>query len=415
MRYTITFEPEDFGPGANWSQAAAVRVRPKGSAASRLVGLRRTRQVGTLDSETAMAWLLERVRALVEVGDLDFSSEISSVEWVDIRTSEVTELTLFGQRGKTCSWKYPTGRELYCTAAAEPRPDSGRMALARITRDGPTPPKDADYVVVDGRYGAPTHEANCVSCDVPDEGLLCANFSHPRKSVDFNSRLVNSGVVAICRKGENLAVLPYDAESSDLLPSMCRPGQNDCWERVISTGSITPTSTPATTAVLEAFDHLNAVWRANYGGIRVLRLKSAEETGGLALGAETKLDFANQVVRIGELISNLIVDGSLLPAPAEGKRLPAGGIARLRLWASTCVEEIDRPIAEAAIERLAAVMKVRQCFGHSDPADLARAFGLCGIEFPPTSWEKSWAALQNLTISALRELRGVVERMESSD
>ena len=148
---------------------------------------------------------------------------------------------------KACDYQITEQRDLYCAAAS--KDDKTRVGSAGI------------HMV------APTSQAICGNCALPDGRVLCSHLSHPSVAVlqalgAPTSRFLGS---ALCAQGE----------AGISVPQECRAGGHDCWRRVIEEPApllirSSPLSLP------EALDFLDATWRlaTKKSWCRLIRLRT---------------------------------------------------------------------------------------------------------------------------------------------
>jgi hypothetical protein len=324
------------------------------------------------DVELALrAWLLDRIRS----ADGDVGGGDSPI-WVDLGWNEDEELRPWINPDKSCEWQADTGRDLYCTAVSIK--DTGENRL------------------IDGLVAAPASREICGQCSIPDATTLCSAFSHPKTIAPRGTGRTFAG--ALCRVGKNGA-------QED--PASCRAGGHDCWHVEIEPEPIS--SVPISgTALLEAFDFLDAVWRARHGrNARLLQVRAVSGIGELALDCSTRQEFGQRVIKLADLLDRIDVPDEMLGSPGDDE-LPSGSMDRLGLWANqNLVGELGESAA-AAILSLRSARQLRVPFAHDKPEELPKRLGRLGIPFPP-DWAEAWVQVRRFTIDALTAFRNSVD------
>ena len=120
---------------------------------------------------------------------------------------------------KTCEYQIKEGRDLLCSAASEAN------ATVHSQRGF--------------QFIAPTTQALCRACGLPDTDYLCSHLTHPEVLArsDRGTLAVRQLVSGLCNIGHS------EVNQS---PERCRPGGHECWERLIeSMQQAIPTSAPA--------------------------------------------------------------------------------------------------------------------------------------------------------------------------
>ena len=132
-------------------------------------------------------------------------------------------------QGKTCEYQLKEGRELLCSAA------SADNASAHTQRGF--------------QFIAPTTQALCRACTLPDTDYLCSHFSHP-KVLGLRDR----GTVVTRQLAEGLCNI--GRHEVNQYPEQCRAGGHECWERLIESAQqalATSSSAPSETIMARIF------------------------------------------------------------------------------------------------------------------------------------------------------------------
>lgn len=360
MEYLIEY----VGRGLNDSGPMAVTVT-HGGRSREVIGP----WVGFGISDPHMARFLAQIEMEIEAGVLKVDG-----------TGEPHELDLhpadYGiaddQWRKSCTWQTLNGRDLYCLAVyiADKTIQSVRQ-------------------LANGMAAYETDLGTCTACRIPDERLSCDGLSHVKM---YPHQALGGGKLhhpariwgAACRLGNS------EIENVD----GCRPGVNHCWHRVVSMGSHVEASDNGF-HLLEAFDFLDSEWRHRHPGQRLFGPTSVAEASQLTQPVESRADFADQVVRLGQLLQGFKVDGSLFSAKAK-----SGALDRLRQW---CEEHA--PSGVGPVDELVAVNRLRNSLSHTDPPKVAQALARFSIGYPPSSYDEAWRAVVSHVAKAVRELR----------
>jgi len=381
MKFTIREIENNWQTAYAWSDGPVFEVTHAGG--SRLLfGLKTLRRFVDADADeftwdqAERAWLLQRLTALIEHQQLP-EREPGSIEWIEVNNAEMaSEIADLTATSKLCDWQVDTGRDLFCVAAKSS--------------------EDSELVELRGRPAAPTHEKNCLDCDVPDTRVLCSAFSHPRTVA--SNRLADTFDGAICRNGHGLI------EAS---PTQCQAGGHDCWERVVEPGPTQSKATVSPTELLEALDHLDAEWRAQHGKRHVLvRSKGAEAMGSLVLDCTDQAAFRDRVGRLGDVIDQLTVDDDLLADDP-----PLRSLARLDAWADARLPDRMQPDAKRAIGQLRSLKKLRDALSHSAHDKVPAAMSAVGVSHPVQSWPRAWNQVRLFAMESLHELRRIVRAL----
>ena len=147
--------------------------------------------------------------------------------------------------------------------------------------------------------------------------------------------------------------------------------------------------------LLEAFDFLDSEWRHLNPGKRLVVPTAIAEAAQLTGPVLTRADFRDQVVRVGELLQSLRVEGALFEAKAA-----SGAIERLRQWC-----EQHAPGGVGPVDRLAKINTLRNALSHPDPPKLTAALESINVSYLRDSWAEAWQRVMAHVDTALRDLR----------
>lgn len=324
---------------------------------------------------------IERALCSPESAELLLSDQDEHTTWrIDSASRHLlTEL----DQDKDCYYQERVGRDLYCAASSS-----------------------KDSTAVDSRgikTIAPTSRPLCNTCALPDTDYLCAHFLHPENIgvTVYEGGLIERRIVGgLCDAGQQSRLLAKPAD--------CRAGGHDCWQRLLdlaptrSTGPFLPHALP------QALDHLDAVWRLQFGKKRgLLHLASAGSTCGLVAEVGSRDDFGARVSELADTISHFRVpDDALPPGVLADERLRTGSLNRLEAALRHLLDDQLVPIT--AIRQLRNVTEVRVAFQHSgDASRMARAFTALGLQYPP-EWPEAWQQVHAAAVRALDEVRQAI-------
>ena len=316
-----------------------------------------------------MARLLQQLHAELRGGLVDVDGTLAD----HALELDSAEFELASDRWeKECVWQHDVGRDLYCTAVHR---DAATAAVIHELGD---------------QAGYETDLSTCHACEIPDERLLCAAFSHAKVYPDITMGPGKYGhpkeiLSASCRLGHDIIV-----ES----PEDCRPGGHKCWHQTVVEERWSPLPTDGL-HLLEAFDFLDSEWRHRHSGKPLVVPTSIAEAAQLIKPVLTRADFRDQVVRVGELLQKLKVEGTLFDTKAA-----SGAVERLRQWC-----EQHAPGGVGPVDRLAEINTLRNALSHPDPPKLAAALESINISYPPDSWAEAWQGVMAHVDTALRDLR----------
>ncbi|MBI3257058.1 MAG: hypothetical protein HYZ59_04645 [Actinobacteria bacterium] len=188
----------------------------------------------------------------------------------------------------------------------------------------------------------------------------------------------------------------------------CRPGGHDCWEQVVAPPPVGAAPSLGPLAILEAFDHLDAVWRARGANHpRLVELKSAYSTGILGLACTNRDEFQRFNGSLADLLDHMKIGDELLSQEAT-KQSRDGSLQRFKAWAMASLQEDDQAQAIEALKKLQQIRMLRNHFLHSGASSkLPNSLAVLGISYPP-DWGQAWEMVTHQTVDALRQLREAI-------
>ena len=278
---------------------------------------------------------------------------------------------------KTCRYQVTSDAEMWCSAAtSDDETTVGSKGL---------------------RLLAPTSMPICRRCALPASDYACDHLTHA--GVEGHRYLDGSWdrllVRALCEQGR-----PEVAN-----PEQCRADGHKCWVRTLPVSTDEHAAPVSPMGLVEAFDHLDAVWRLAFDRRPLLRLSRASSVAGMAMPCETRTDFAERVTDLADLLATLNVDDADIPEGTPTDRL-TGSLNRLEAALSGRLDEESLLRARDSISTLRTVSTIRNGFGHSGAAKkLPTAFGALGISYPPSSWPDAWDQVRSRTAAALIRIR----------
>lgn len=284
---------------------------------------------------------------------------------------------------KNCRYQFEQESDLYCSAAA-PNDEtvSGSVGLRRL---------------------APTSRPLCAACGMPDAEFVCSHLAH----AEVFGILASGGLIQRVFAGALCELNRPEIER----PGSCRAGGHDCWERVVSSEDRSFDTNLPPTALAEAFDHLDVVWRLAFGKSKgLLGLRTATDTVGLALPATSREELEARASDLAEVLDGLRVGDELLPSDLEDD-LRKGTINRLE----ACLKEQLPADSVAAlgepIKTLRALVGVRAAFQHANAAQrLPVVLHALGISYPLRDHGLAWGVMRARAVEALNTIRDTLRR-----
>ncbi|MEY2590530.1 MAG: hypothetical protein QOJ67_2514 [Acidimicrobiaceae bacterium] len=284
---------------------------------------------------------------------------------------------------KECSYQRSHAGDLYCAAADEDdQTVVGSEGLQRL---------------------APTTRPACRACNLPDTDHICSHLTHPRifarRAMGLNvpSRSVGS---AFCELGR-------DEVSS---PRLCRPGGNDCWQRLVPIDPDERSAKLAPLALHEALDFLDLAWRLAFDR-PLIGLTTTAGIASLALEPSSRSEVETRLSALGDVLHQLHVADELLPAAPDKKKV-TGSLNRVETCLRSRVVDAELEMALQALRTLRHVMRVRAGLQHAGArGGMETSFAQLAIEFPPQDWRVMWNELTARCVASLVALRDVVRRL----
>lgn len=387
---TVTFDDWFAPPGDNYSRCPRFLVHRGGSVFGVVVMLSGTggamlaAQLGLPSPHDAAAMqILDK--PLLEFGVRRIERSVVDGVWDDV-SSGVVELRVLDSdfaflqeliELKTCNYQVPEGPDLYCSAAGmNDETVVGSLGLRRL---------------------APTSRPTCLKCDLPDTDYICTHLVHPSVT---GPRMLGTG--SIPARGVREAACDLDRPEIQR-PSLCRPGENPCWERAVRVERAAVGVRYPPGALAEALDSLDTSWRLAFDNESIIQLRNASEIVGLGLNCTSLEEFKSRVSELSDLVKNFEVAAELLP---DGESVPRDQtLRRLRAALEPRVEPEELPTVVEAIADLQAINRIRVGYQHAGAADeLPTHYDRLGIASPSSDWEDTWDAVRARATAAIQTL-----------
>lgn len=305
----------------------------------------------------------EAVRRLESLG-----STLGEAETTLVLDATYADLDRAVSRGKVCDYQDRRGRDLVCLAAEH----------------------------AESQTAGTSRHACENQCPVPDSRVLCSLFMHTTITIERGGAPEPDVLNAVCDAGFDDKIR-YE--------NLCRPGENECWRRIIETSApnVAPPLPPL--ALPEAFDHLAAVWAVKFPGQPpFIQLSTLATAGELELGCASRDEFKSRLSVLGDALKKINVDKALL----TDKGLHPN--ATLKRIDDALKTKLGSNPAKSAIDELEAVTGIRVGYQHSDAtAEQATHARAIGLAWPPADWSEAWDHVRAQVVSALREVRRAVE------
>lgn len=343
----------------------------------------------TLDA--LFRWGIRRVEMLLEAGPPTWDEAVTSTRLV-VADEDLAELAR-AWGNKACVFQLPQERRLLCTAAID---------------------ADPTIIATEGVIKlAPTSDALCRTCAMPDSDYLCSHLINPQvtsNATDQGGTTARLVVGAMCQLGR-----PEIGQ-----PGGCHAGGHPCWERVVDVVDAAAAQM-APLSLVSAIDYLDATWRASSvsGHKRLFEHRVAEHIADLAQPCTTRSEFRDRVSELDDTFKSIQAPKDDASYTAE-IRDRAGPLVRLRYFLAAHLEALSdgREAADDVrthIDRLLSVNKLRVAIQHAQTSDVdfSAALAIFGVPYPPGDWRLAWRRVEVSTVSSLTRLaRTLSERLE---
>lgn len=330
-------------------------------------------------------WGVRRVEMLLEDGQSAWDEVVTSTSLV-VQDGDLAELA--GAWGsKSCDFQIQERRRLLCSAA---------------TADDPSVIASEGVLKL-----APTSDALCRGCEMPDSNYLCSHLINPEVTSvgsDQQGIVARRLTDAMCQLGR-----PEIGQ-----PGGCRAGRHACWERLVDVGD-TAIPPVAPLAVVSAIDYLDASWRgaAVSGHQHLFRHRVAEHIADLAQPCATRSEFRDRVSELDDVLKSIQApkDDASFSAEVRG----AGPLVRLKHFLAARIEALPEgagPAADVrnAIDRLLTVNKLRVAFQHGQTSDvdLYTLLATFGVGYPVGDWTLAWRRVEAHVVTSLTRVARTV-------
>lgn len=312
-----------------------------------------------------------------------FDPGTNSARWF-IRSSDVESVFLESDfHSKECAYRLEEGRDLYCAAAA--RNDESRVGTSGA------------------RVIAPTSRPICEACGVPDQRVVCTEFSHPQ-------------VIGVATNATSTRVLGRtmcNAGSSQIsAPQRCKPGENSCWRRTFSVRRGRASTSQSPLRLPEALDFLDATWQMSGRG-SLVRPTTSSDAAGLAAECATPEEFESRMSDVADALDRIQVADTLVEA--AGATNEQGALNRFRAVLLS-FDGIDAAIVNTQVQILQKIRGLRHTQGHSGAArDRPRILRELGVPESGYSPRDALTMIKNAAANAVLELRNEIRRVTSTD
>jgi hypothetical protein len=325
--------------------------------------------------EACLRWAVTRAEERLRSGAFP-AFPTSSYEQLDLDDSEIPLIKRL-MREKTCDYQVLQGRDLYCSAAAAE--DKSVVAISTLSRL------------------APTSRPVCRGCSLPSTDFLCSHLMHP--GVIRTDRPIGS----VDR--ELISAYCDQNKPGIKAPSLCHPGQNECWERIVEPElSVSDSVFFSPTELLIAFDYLDVIWERRFKR-PLLRLRGVEKTNSLSQSCATADEFRSRLVDLNEIFKLLEIEDDLLPENSTIK--PEETFKRVEECLKKECPDKHGEIA-LPLRKLRDINTVRNKSTHGG-AELVTALGRLGIKYPISSYASAWGRIRVEVADALNRLRKLLD------
>lgn len=338
-------------------------------------------ELGEALDDAAIRWAITQIEVLVKRGRLPSPPPNETIK-LTIREAELQDLSRMA-REKACAYQVPSGRELFCSAAAADDPEM--IAISGLKRL------------------APTSRAICNGCSLPQTDFICSHLTHP-------------GVIAASAKVTNDRLLVYAfcglgrAEVNS--GSGCHAGGNSCWARIVETHRDLPSAVPFSPKELPvALDYLSTIWGQVFGN-PLVRLRSIEKTVALVLPCETEDEFRARLGDLNELFKLMEIRDDDLPIEHREKIKKEQTFARIKVSLGAKIQDpTDQEAISGALDDLSSLNTVRNKLTHGG-SELALALDQLGIGYPIRDYASAWNRVREKAAEALTIMRSALQSVE---
>lgn len=237
----------------------------------------------------------------------------------------------------------------------------------------------------------------CLSCGIPDAGLICAHLAFPCVAY------LNPGGPSLPQRHPVSALCEIGQQCRG--GNECRPGGKECWVRRVEWSLEVPALLEhAAERFADEISHFRLAYRDRFANAEGFwPIGDPSQVMSVALPCDSAQAFGAHVLALAEILNRMNSEAQLAESSkvdSTGKKL-RGLLALERLLND---EAGGRAIFN--VTRLRKVFKIRTSQAHGATDDVLAAFRDLGVDsYPPRSWGRAWERVLSTVCGDLREVR----------